>query len=179
MIGANLLLLLYFIVYLILLVTPLDTSIPLIETPLSLAVGAIFGLGLGVSGMTRRSKIYGFFTLNENWDPSLAFVMMGAVLVNMGTFSYILNIKKKPFLTRKISLPKISSPDIKLIFGAATFGVGWGICGMCPGPAMVNSVNFLPSILWLPSLAAGQLSWEFFENTYKSMMVTDSKVKKD
>ena len=123
-----------------------------------------------MSGMTRRSKVYGFFTLNENWDPSLGLVMFGAILVNLITFSFMQSKKGRPIFVKKFNLPKNVYPDAKLIFGAATFGVGWGICGMCPGPAMINSINFLPSIIWLPSLAIGQLSWEGTENLYKYVM---------
>lgn len=159
----NGLLILFFVIYLWTVVSISESHIPLIEMPLSIVVGGIFALGLCTSGMTRRSKVFGFFTLNQDWDPSLGFVMGGAILVNLATFNYMLKVKKRPFMISTFKLPTNNKIDAKLIFGAATFSIGWGICGMCPGPAMVNTIHLVHSIIWFPSLAAGQLIWEALE----------------
>jgi len=76
------------------------------QTLIGFLIGNLFGFGLAISGMCRRTKINGFFTINENWDPSLAFVMGGAVGLNLFTFHYIINKKKKPILGEKLDFPK-------------------------------------------------------------------------
>ena len=109
-----------------------------LEMPISWVVGFVFGLGLVISGMCRRSKILGFLTLDSNWDPSLMFVMVGAIGVNIFTFQYIINSVKQPYFAPKLAIPANSIIDGKLIGGAALFGCGWGLSGLCPGPGMVN-----------------------------------------
>ena len=125
----------------------------------SLLQGPLFGIGLMLSGMCQRSKINSFLTLNENWDPSLAFVMLGAVGVTLLGFQTGIRIMKKPIFSTKFDLPSSSKIDFKLISGAAIFGAGWGLSGLCPGPGMVNMLVD-PNVLccFIPALAAGQIS---------------------
>ena len=111
----------------------------LLDLAISFGVGSIFASGLTFAGMLRRSKIYGFLTFDKNWDPSLLFVLLSAVLGNIFTFHYLLRIRKVPFLGGKYSFPK-DKIDAKLISGAVLFGSGWGLGGLCPGPA----INLLP-----------------------------------
>jgi hypothetical protein len=161
-IFANALLILFIAYYLYSIVTDAE-YLTLVEIPVSFTVGILFGVGLCISGMCRRSKIFGFFTLSSKWDPSLAFVMAGAVMLNMITFNYFLQVKKQPLIAEKFSVPKVSKPDAKLVLGAGIFGIGWGICGMCPGPGMVNLLAMPQTMIWIPSLAAGQFIAEFGE----------------
>ena len=107
----------------------------------SLTSGLIFGFGLAVSSMINPAKIVGFLDLTGNWDPSLAFVMGGAVFVTALTFRLILK-RPKPIFTDIFELPSKVSLDSKLITGAAIFGVGWAMSGLCPGPA-ISSIGLL------------------------------------
>ena len=134
-----------------------------LEMPISWGVGFIFGLGLVISGMCRRSKILGFLTLNSNWDPSLMFVMVGAIGVNIFTFQYIINSLKQPYYAPKLVIPANKTIDKTLIWGAALFGWGWGLSGLCPGPGMVNFFTMTHWLLWIPSLAAGQIGYEVID----------------
>ena len=121
-----------------------------------LLCGAIFGFGLVLSGMCRRSKIAGFLTLNDNWDPSLALVMLSALTVNTLTFRRIIHGRGRPLLCERLHLPAADKKiDATLLAGAALFGFGWGICGMCPGPGLVNFFTMPHMAVWVPSLAAG------------------------
>ena len=107
----------------------------------SLTSGLIFGFGLAVSSMINPVKIVGFLDITGNWDPSLAFVMGGAVFVTALTFRLILK-RPKPIFTDIFELPSKVSLDRKLITGAAIFGVGWAMSGLCPGPA-ISSIGLL------------------------------------
>jgi len=124
------------------------------ELGISYLVGAIFGLGLVISGMCRVSKILGFLTLNTNWDPSLMFVMMSAVVINFFTFKTILS-KPKPKEAEKFAFPKTGTIDAKLIIGSILFGAGWGLSGLCPGPGAIVMFTKSEGILWVISLALG------------------------
>jgi len=102
----------------------------------ALALGLLFGLGLGVSGMTHPDKVLGFLDLAGDWDPSLALVMVGAI----AAFSLVFVVARKrpaPILGGRFPrLPR--RPDGRLLGGAALFGLGWGLAGLCPGPALVD-----------------------------------------
>ena len=103
----------------------------------SLIVGCIFGLGLAFGGMLDPSKVVGFLNIFGEWDPSLAFVMMGGIMVNAA--GYLILIRgKKPIFTEKFHLPDNIFIDRRLIVGSAIFGVGWGLAGLCPGPVVAN-----------------------------------------
>jgi uncharacterized membrane protein YedE/YeeE len=100
------------------------------------AAGLLFGIGLIVSGMTDPGKVIGFLDLAGRWDPSLAFVMGGAILV--GYFSFAAAGKRgRTFLGGAIQLPTRRDIDARLVAGSAVFGIGWGLAGFCPGPALV------------------------------------------
>ena len=107
----------------------------------SLVSGLLFGFGLAVSNMINPAKIVGFLDIIGNWDPSLAFVMGGAVFVTTITFRVILK-RRTPMFANKFELPSKVDLDGKLIFGAAIFGIGWAVSGLCPGPA-ISSIIFL------------------------------------
>lgn len=92
----------------------------------------------------------------EGWDPSLMLVMVGGLLVTFITFPLIIKKKKKPVFCEKLALPTSKVIDAKLILGASMFGIGWGLAGLCPGPAMIDFFTLTHCIIWLPMLALGQ-----------------------
>ena len=102
----------------------------------ALVAGLLFGIGLIVSGMTDPSKIIGFLDLAGAWDPSLAFVMGGAILVGLVAF-HAARRRKAALLGGAMLLPATRSIDRPLVLGSIAFGVGWGLAGYCPGPAIV------------------------------------------
>ncbi|MDA9617608.1 YeeE/YedE family protein [Candidatus Pelagibacter sp.] len=116
---------------------------------ISLTAGIIFGIGLVVSEMVNPAKVLAFLDLFGNWDPSLAFVMIGALIVSSPLFHLIKN-KDKPLLAEKFNYSKNKEINNKLIIGSALFGTGWGLGGLCPGPAIsslallnINSIIFV------------------------------------
>ena len=102
-----------------------------------LASGALFGAGLTIGGMTDPARVRGFLDLFGNWDPTLAFVMGGAVVV-MGLAWWIQRRMAHPLFAEKFSLPDKRELDARLLGGAALFGIGWGLAGICPGPAVAS-----------------------------------------
>ena len=102
---------------------------------IGLLCGLVFGVGLAVSGMTDTAVVLGFLDITGEWNPDLAFVMGGAVLVTLVAFRFILKMKS-PVLNPRFSLPTRSVIDGRLLTGAAIFGIGWGLYGYCPGPAL-------------------------------------------
>ncbi|MER2491697.1 DUF6691 family protein [Catenovulum sediminis] len=104
-----------------------------------LSSGVLFGLGLAVSGMTDTQKVKGFLDVFGNWDITLAFVMASALLITIPSF-YFIQKRKAPLCNLEFSVPKNNKTDNKLIFGAALFGIGWGMVGWCPGPAIASLV---------------------------------------
>jgi uncharacterized membrane protein YedE/YeeE len=106
----------------------------------SLTAGVIFGVGLALAGMTRPEKVRGFLDFTGAWDPSLAFVMGGAVLVHALAFRLITR-RNSPVFAAKFALPTRRDLDAKLLGGAALFGVGWGLGGFCPGPGITSLVG--------------------------------------
>ena len=109
----------------------------------ALICGAVFGIGLAVSGMTDTAKVLGFLDVAGSWIPDLAFVMGGAVCVTLIAFRFVLKAKK-PLLSAKFQLPTKIALDGQLLTGAAIFGIGWGVYGYCPGPA-ISAASYLDS----------------------------------
>lgn len=103
----------------------------------ALATGCVFGAGLELSGMTNPAKVQNFLDLFGQWDPSLAFVM-GAALVASTTGTWIARRRAHPWLAASFAWPSRSDLDARLLGGASLFGVGWGLAGFCPGPALAN-----------------------------------------
>lgn len=103
-------------------------------------VGLIFGLGLILSGMTDPAKVLGFLDLFGSWDPSLAFVMGGAIAVGLFAFA-IAKKRTQSLLGDAMHLPKTTQIDKRLIVGSLVFGAGWGLAGFCPGPALVTMAS--------------------------------------
>lgn len=106
----------------------------------ALALGLLFGVGLTISGMLQPLKVQDFLDFSDikgRWDPSLALVMGGAVLITLLSFPIILR-RSHPVLGTKFHVPTLKQLDSKLVVGAALFGIGWGLGGFCPGPALVG-----------------------------------------
>ena len=103
----------------------------------ALMSGAVFGLGLAISGMINPAKVLGFLDVFGNWDPSLAFVMGGALIVTTVAFA-VVKKRSSPLWHDVFHLPDNTGIDRKLIIGSALFGIGWGLVGLCPGPALSN-----------------------------------------
>ena len=109
-------------------------------------VGVLFAVGLGISGMTQPAKVVGFLDIAGDWDPSLAFVMVGAIGVH--ALSYLVaNKREAPLIAPQFSIPTTQVIDGRLIGGAALFGTGWGLGGFCPGPALVSMVSLHSQVL--------------------------------
>ena len=104
---------------------------------ISLISGIIFGVGLVISNMINPAKVLGFLNFFDQWDPSLIFVMIGAILTS-APFFFLFKNKNKPLFAETFSIPKIKNIDSKLIVGSSLFGVGWGLVGFCPGPAIAS-----------------------------------------
>ncbi|TVP65014.1 MAG: YeeE/YedE family protein [Leptolyngbya sp. LCM1.Bin17] len=124
----------------------------------ALIAGLIFGLGLGYSQMIDPERVIGFLDLVGDWDPTLAFVMGGAVLVTVVTFRWILK-RPHPLFNGKFYLPTRQDVDQPLILGAVLFGIGWGIGGYCPGPAITSLVlGHWNPVLFVVAMIAGSLT---------------------
>jgi uncharacterized protein len=104
---------------------------------IALLVGIIFGIGLIIAQMTNPSKIIGFLTFGQNWDSSLLFVMASAVFFSFFAFNFIKQ-NNKTLLNLDFEIPKRTDINLPLIAGAALFGTGWGMVGLCPAPAIVS-----------------------------------------
>lgn len=121
----------------------------------SFAAGALFAIGLGVSGMTKPSKVAGFLDLLGKWDASLAFVMVGAIAVHLVAYRLITRYPAPLFDTR-FYLPTRKDIDARLVLGAALFGVGWALAGFCPGPGLVAAASgALPAMAFVVGMIAG------------------------
>lgn len=121
----------------------------------SLISGIIFSLGLVISEMINPEKVLAFLDLFGNWDPSLAFVMIGALVVSSPLYHIIKNTKK-PLFAEKFDYSNNKNINKKLIFGSALFGIGWGLAGLCPGPAISSIALFnFKSIVFVASMFIG------------------------
>lgn len=120
--------------------------------------GVLFAIGLGLSGMLEPAKIIGFLDVFGDWDPSLIFVMIGAIAVH-GVLYRVIMKQPHPIFDTKFHVPKRTELDGKLIGGAAIFGAGWAIAGLCPGPGIVSLVSGHEYILvFIAALTVGALA---------------------
>tara|TARA_B100001996_G_scaffold113984_1_gene86270 strand:+ start:262 stop:678 length:417 start_codon:yes stop_codon:yes gene_type:complete len=111
----------------------------------SLISGIVFGLGLTISGMVNPEKVLGFLNIFNAWDPSLMFVMIGAILI-FSPLHFIFKKKSRPIFAKNFAVLPKNDIDKKLVIGAIMFGAGWGLAGLCPGPA-ISAISFLnPSV---------------------------------
>ncbi|MEO1403234.1 MAG: DUF6691 family protein [Cyanobacteria bacterium J06635_1] len=132
------------------------------ENLVTLISGVLFGLGLGVSQMVDRDRVLGFLDVAGNWDPTLLFVLGGAVLVTVVAFRFVLRLPH-PLMAEKFHLPTRKDIDRQLVIGAAIFGVGWGIAGYCPGPGITALVlGIWNPVLFVVALITGSLIYKRF-----------------
>ena len=115
---------------------------------LALACGTLFGFGLAFSGMTDVSRVLGFLDITGQWDPTLVFVMGGGILISLPFFQFGLGRLSKPVFADIFRVPGPGEIDLRLISGAACFGIGWGLVGLCPGPAIASLVYLNPDIVY-------------------------------
>jgi uncharacterized membrane protein YedE/YeeE len=129
--------------------------------------GVLFAIGLGISGMTHPSKVLGFLDFTGTWDPSLLFVMGGGVLVNFVAFRLALR-RTSPWFARRFSLPAVAPIDASLVAGASIFGVGWGLGGFCPGPAVVSVVTgAAPVVAFVAAMVGAMLVFDTIVRSQK------------
>jgi uncharacterized membrane protein YedE/YeeE len=129
----------------------------------SLLAGLIFGLGLLISGMTNPAKVLGFLDVAGSWDPSLAFVMIGAI--GIGFFAFrIANKRTRSLIGLDLKLPTANRIDRRLIIGSVLFGIGWGIAGFCPGPAVVSlGMGEIKAVIFVTAMLIGMGIFELLE----------------
>lgn len=129
----------------------------------SLAIGFVFGVGLLLSGMTQPAKVVNFLDVLGNWDPSLGFVMGGAIAVHFVAYRLVPRLPK-PVWAERWALPTRRDIDPRLLVGAALFGAGWGLGGYCPGPALTSVVAGASStMIFTGSMLAGMWGFSVWE----------------
>ncbi|VTU31529.1 putative transporter component [Variovorax sp. PBL-H6] len=129
----------------------------------SLLAGLVFGLGLIVSGMANPAKVLGFLDLAGHWDPSLAFVMAGAIAVGAVAFT-MARRRAMSFLGAEMRLPSARHIDRRLVLGSVLFGIGWGVAGFCPGPALVSlGMGEVKALVFVAAMLVGMGVFELFE----------------
>ncbi|MCY6381476.1 DUF6691 family protein [Hoeflea prorocentri] len=122
----------------------------------ALIIGIIFGLGIALSGMANPAKVLNFFDFAGTWDPSLAFVMGGALITTAIGYRFVFGTRKEPLLAGAFSLPTNREIDSRLVVGSALFGVGWGITGFCPGGAIpAIGLGYGSTFLFMGAMIAG------------------------
>lgn len=122
----------------------------------ALLIGGVFGLGIAISGMINPAKVFNFFDVAGTWDPSLAFVMGGGLVVAFAGYRLLFASRKAPVFNTEFSLPTRRAIDGELIGGAAIFGVGWGIAGFCPGGAIpALGLGYSQTVIFLAAMIAG------------------------
>ena len=129
----------------------------------SFVCGLVFGAGLLISGMTQPEKVLGFLDIFGAWDATLAFVMAGAVAVSAIGFA-LARRSTAPAFAARFSWPERRDIDAPLVAGAVLFGIGWGLVGICPGPALVNLAGLsLPIVIFVVAMVLGMLGYELWQ----------------
>ena len=138
------------------------------------AIGVLFGWGLIISGMSNPQKVLGFLDLTGPWDPSLMFVMLGAVMVGLGGF-YVASKRTQAFFGGALHIPSRRDITKPLIIGSLIFGAGWGIAGFCPGPALVAlGAGHLKALVFVVAMLVGM---EISERLFSAHKKTSSYVR--
>jgi uncharacterized membrane protein YedE/YeeE len=130
---------------------------------MALITGLVFGIGLIVSGMTNPAKVLGFLDLAGRWDPSLALVMAGAILVALPAFRVAAR-RRQSLLGEPMQLPTATRIDRRLVLGSLAFGAGWGLAGFCPGPALASlATGAVQPLIFCAAMLAGMGIFELIE----------------
>lgn len=129
----------------------------------ALIAGLVFGIGLIVAGMTNPAKVQGFLDLAGPWDPSLAFVMGGAIVVALAAFRFA-GKRERALLGDAMRLPTATRIDRRLVLGSLAFGAGWGLAGFCPGPALASlATGGVKALIFTGAMLAGMIVFELLE----------------
>lgn len=137
----------------------------LIAPVTALLAGFLFGVGLMVSGMANPAKVLGFLDLAGRWDPSLILVMAGAVAIGSLAF-FVATRRDRSFLELPMQLPISTAITPRLVLGSAAFGIGWGLVGLCPGPALVAlGAGYLKAVGFVAAMITGMAVFELIERT--------------
>jgi uncharacterized membrane protein YedE/YeeE len=129
----------------------------------SFITGLLFALGLIVSGMSNPAKVLNFLDVTGTWDPTLAVVMGSALLVAFPSFRLVLK-QPKPLLSERFHLPSRLRIDPTLLCGAAIFGIGWGLAGLCPGPALsAAGSGSIPAFVFTAAMIVGARAWNYLD----------------
>lgn len=138
----------------------------MIRALVSLVSGTLFGAGLALGGMMNPARVRGFLDLFGTWDPTLAFVMGGALLVMFIGWRIQPRMMRPLFSQEEFSLPGTTLIDGRLLGGAALFGIGWGLAGLCPGPAVASlAVNFSNVLVFVAAMVAGMAAFRLTERS--------------
>ena len=130
--------------------------------------GLVFGLGLIVSGMANPAKVLGFLDLAGSWDPSLAFVMAGAIAVGVVAFAFARR-RTTSALGLPMRLPSVQAIDARLVGGSLVFGIGWGLAGFCPGPALVAlGAGYAKAAVFVTAMALGMIAFDYLDSRTRS-----------
>ena len=122
---------------------------------IAVGAGALFAIGLLISGMAMPGKVTAFLDVGGAWDPTLAFVMAGAIAVH-APLARLIRGRRQPLVGGRFHVPTLRTLDRNLVGGAALFGIGWGLSGYCPGPAIVGAASLaLPAMVFVGALLAG------------------------
>jgi uncharacterized membrane protein YedE/YeeE len=141
---------------------------------IALLSGLLFGFGLSLSQMIDRDRVLGFLDVSGDWDPTLLFVLGGAVGVTVIAFRFVLRLPR-PIFASKFYLPTRKDIDLPLILGTAIFGIGWGIAGYCPGPSITALVLGIPNpVLFIMAFILGSLAYQW----YAGLSLKDNSVNK-
>lgn len=133
----------------------------------ALVVGFIFAIGLGISGMTKPTKVVGFLDLFGKWDPSLIFVMLGAIAVHFVTYR-IIRKRASPLLVPNWQVPTKTELTPALVLGALLFGAGWGLAGFCPGPAVTSLASLQAKpVVFVVSMLVGMFIFKLVDKKLK------------
>jgi uncharacterized membrane protein YedE/YeeE len=140
----------------------------------SFLAGLLFAVGLVVGGMTQPAKVINFLDVTGAWDPSLAFVMGGALVVYGVAFRLVVR-RAGPVFEESFAIPTRVDLSPRLFVGASLFGVGWAIAGFCPGPAVVALGSGMPEAIWFfPGLVGGMLAFRFFDRMRGAETTSDA-----
>lgn len=129
----------------------------ILQAGIAFLVGLLFALGLGISGMTQPQKVIGFLEIGPGWNPALLFVMVTAIPIHFLAFRFIKG-QRAPFLDSKLHLPEAQDISKPLIIGSVMFGIGWGLGGYCPGPAITSlGGGSQDAVIFMAAMIAGML----------------------
>lgn len=133
----------------------------LFQAGIALLVGTLFALGLGISGMTQPQKVIGFLEIGPGWNPALIFVMLAAIPIHFLAYRFIKG-QRAPFLDSKFHFPEKQEISKALVIGSGLFGIGWGLGGYCPGPAIASlGGGSFDAVIFVSAMIAGMLLTRF------------------